>query len=101
MGEIRVKVTLTNAMDEILHRSEKLKKSAIGDTKLTRGSSFGAVRSIIPVRVMHSVGVLPSGNHKVEYADGRKDSVPMSGSISSKSSAKIPTIRLWSSAMRW
>jgi len=81
MGEIRVKVILTNLVDEALHRTKKLKKSAIRRYEADAMVDTGAVRSVIPAHVMQSLGVLPRGNRVVEYADGRKETVPMAGSI--------------------
>ncbi len=75
MGEIRVKVTLTNAMDEQLLRRKKLKKSAVRRYEADALIDTGAVRSVIPVQVMEKLGVLPRGKRVAEYADGRKETV--------------------------
>jgi hypothetical protein len=47
MGEIRVKVLLTNSVDEALCRRKKLKKSAIRRYAADAMVDTGAVRSII------------------------------------------------------
>jgi clan AA aspartic protease len=75
MGEIRVKVLLTNSMDEALHRRKKLKKAQIRRYEADAVVDTGAVRSVIPAHVMDKLGVLSRGNRVVEYADGRKDMV--------------------------
>src|SRR6516165_7328725 len=55
MSEIRVKVLLTNAIDESLHRRRKLKKSAVRRYESDALVDTGAVRSIIPVQVMEKL----------------------------------------------
>ena len=46
MGEIRVKVLLTNSVDEAIHRRKKLKKSAVRRYEADAMVDTGAVRSI-------------------------------------------------------
>ena len=75
MGEIRVKVILTNSADEMAHRRRKLKKSAIRCFEADALVDTGAVRSVIPIHVMEKLGVMERGQRIAEYADGRKESV--------------------------
>ncbi len=75
MGEIRVKVMLTNSTDEALNRRRKLKKSSIRRFEADALVDTGAVRSVIPVHVMEKLGVLERGQRVAEYADGRKETV--------------------------
>ena len=77
MGEIRVKVMLTNSMDEALHRRKKLKKSAVRRYEADALVDTGAVRSVIPAHVMQALGVLSRGDRVAEYADGRKETVAL------------------------
>jgi hypothetical protein len=81
MGEIRVKVLLTNSADEMAHRRRKLKKSAIRRFEADALVDTGAVRSVIPVHVMQALGVLPRGNRLAEYADGRPETVAVTEPI--------------------
>jgi hypothetical protein len=75
IGEIRVKVILTNSTDEALNRRRKLKKSAIRRFEADALVDTGAVRSVIPAHVMGKLGVMARGQRVAEYADGRKESV--------------------------
>src|SRR5207244_11789458 len=75
MGEIRVKVILTNAMDESQYRRRKLKKAAMRRYEADALVDSGAVRSVIPIQVMEKLGILTRGRRVAEYADGRKESV--------------------------
>jgi len=81
MGEIRVKVLLTNSMDEALHRRKKLKKSQIRRYEADALVDTGAIRSVIPAHVMERLGVLASGQRVAEYADGRKETVGLTEPI--------------------
>lgn len=81
MGEIRVRVTLTNSMDEALHRRKKLKKSAVRTYEADALVDTGAVRSVIPSHVMQALGVLSRGERVAEYADGRKEAVSITEPI--------------------
>jgi clan AA aspartic protease len=75
MGEIRVKVVLTNSADEMANRRRKLKKSAIRRFEADALVDTGAVRSVIPAHVMEKLGVMERGQRVAEYADGRKETV--------------------------
>lgn len=81
MGEIRAKVILTNALDELLYRTKKLKKSAVRRYEADALIDTGAVRSVIPAQVMEKLGVLTRGKRVAEYADGRKETVGITGPI--------------------
>jgi predicted aspartyl protease len=81
VGEIRAKVLLTNSVDEALHRRKKLKKSQVRRYEADAMVDTGAVRPIIPAHVMQQLGVLSCGDRVAEYADGRKDTVPVTEPI--------------------
>lgn len=81
MGEIRVKVLLTNSLDEALNRRKKLKKSAVRRYEADALVDTGAVRSVIPAHVMQALGVLSRGNRVAEFADGRKETVAVTEPI--------------------
>ncbi len=81
MGEIRVKVMLTNAFDEELHRQRKLAKKKIRTYEADAMVDTGAVRSVIPAHVAKMLGVGIRGIRLVSFADGRSEKVPVSGAI--------------------
>jgi hypothetical protein len=81
MGEIRVKVLLTNSLDEALNRRKKLKKAAVRRYEADAMVDTGSVRSIIPSHVMQALGVMSRGNRVVEYADGRTETVAVTEPI--------------------
>ena len=75
MGEIRIKVLLTNAVDESLQRQKKLAKKKVRTYEADALVDTGAVRSVIPSHVLEVLGVGIRGNRVAEYADGRQETV--------------------------
>lgn len=81
MGEIRVKVLLTNATDAALHQEKKLAKKKIRTYEADAIVDTGAVRSVIPPHVLKKLGVTLRGTRVARYADGRKEEVGVSNGI--------------------
>jgi hypothetical protein len=81
MGEIRVKVLLTNSVDEALCRRKKLKKSAVRRYEADAMVDTGAVRSIIPAHVMEALGLMSRGNRVAEYADGLEEALVLGDEV--------------------
>lgn len=81
MGEVRVKVKLTNAFDEGLARRGNINKGEIRTYEADALVDTGAVSSVVPANVMERLGVLSVGTRVAEYADGRKDTVELTEPI--------------------
>lgn len=81
MGEVRVKVKLTNAIDEGLARRGHIEDSEIRRYEANALVDTGAVSSVVPANVMEQLGVLSIGTRVAEYADGRKDAVKLTEPI--------------------
>ena len=81
MGEVRVKVTLTNAMDDALARHGKLDAKKIRSCVVDALIDTGAVCSVLPPQVVQTLGLKIRGRRIAEYADGRKDSVGVTESV--------------------
>ena len=75
MGEIRVKVTITNTSDDVLARRGQLDRDKVRTYIADAMVDTGAVRSVIPSHVLDRLGVITRGNRVAEYADGRKETV--------------------------
>ena len=75
MGEIRIKVKLTNAIDEALARRGQLKPEQVRSYELNALVDTGAVRSVVPPQVLEQLGLQLRGQRVAEYADGRKEPV--------------------------
>lgn len=79
MGEVRVKVKLTNALDEALARRGQLSEVRTYETEALVDT--GAVSSVVPVHVMQQLGLGARGRKVAEYADGRQEVVEVTESI--------------------
>ena len=75
MGEVRVKVKLTNAVDESLERRGQLTEGQVRVDEADALVDTGAVRSVIPIHVVERLGLKIRGQRVAEYADGRQDTV--------------------------
>ncbi|MGH9946855.1 MAG: aspartyl protease family protein [Pyrinomonadaceae bacterium] len=81
MGEVRVKVKLINAADEFMARRGKIDAGEIRVYEADAMVDTGAVQTVIPVDVLKMLGLETPRQSGVEYADGRKEVVPVSEGI--------------------
>lgn len=75
MGEVRVRVKLTNAVDEALVRRNQLRSDQVRVYEATALVDIGAVRSVLPPHVAERLGLAVRGQRVAEYADGRQEIV--------------------------
>ena len=75
MGEIRVRVRLVSALDEMLARRGQLPADQVRIYEADAMVDTGAVRTVIPVHVLQQLGLDVRGQRVAEYADGRQDMV--------------------------
>ena len=75
VGEVRVRVKLTNALDEALARRGQLATDQMRVYEAQALVDTGAVRSVLPVQVVQQLGLQIRGQRVAEYADGRRDVV--------------------------
>jgi len=81
MGEVRVKVRITNGMDEMRVKAGELKSE---DVRTFEGEALvdsGTVKTVIPASVMQQLGIPIMSERPVRYADGRIETVPVTGTI--------------------
>ncbi|MCD9188187.1 MAG: hypothetical protein LUM44_17345 [Pyrinomonadaceae bacterium] len=81
MGEVRVRVKLTNALDRALARRGKIKDSEIRTYEADALIDTGAVSSVVPLNVMQQLGLEVDGQRVAEYADGRNEVVNLTEPI--------------------
>jgi clan AA aspartic protease len=81
MGEVVVKVILTNAGDDTLVRRGLMKKEDIRTYLADAIVDTGAVSTIIPIHVVEKLGLGIRKHTVAEYADGRKDTVGVTESL--------------------
>jgi len=75
MGEVRVRVKLTNPFDETLAAMGQLDPSAVRSYEADALIDTGAVRCVVPAAVVDQLGVRRVGTRNAEYADGRVEEV--------------------------
>jgi clan AA aspartic protease len=74
MGEVRVKVTLTNAVDEALVRRGLLSADSVRHYEADALVDSGAIRSVLPRHVVEQLGLAIVRTTRVTYAnDGAED----------------------------
>ncbi|MBM2814142.1 MAG: clan aspartic protease [Ignavibacteria bacterium] len=81
MGEVRIKTSIYNAMDEALARRGRIRPDEIRKYEADAMIDTGAIRTVIPTFVLEQLGLEIRGKRVAEYADGRKDSVGVSEPI--------------------
>jgi len=75
MDEVRIRVKLTNAVDEALARRGKLPTNEVRSYEADALIDTGAISSVIPPFVVQQLGLMAARKRSVEYADGRIEAV--------------------------
>jgi len=75
MGEVRVAVKLTNAVDEALVRRGMMTPEQVRTYEADALVDTGAVRMVVPPEVATRLGLGVRGQRVAEYADGRTEAV--------------------------
>ncbi len=81
MGEVRVKVKLTNTLDRALARRGNITEEEIRTYEADALIDTGAVSSVVPPNVMSQLGLQADGQRVAEYADGRNEVVDLTEPI--------------------
>jgi len=81
MGAVRVKVKLTNAIDEGLVYRGLLNPNLLRVYEAEAVINTGAVRTAIPVEVCEHLGLRIRSQEIAKYADGRQEAVGLTGPI--------------------
>jgi predicted aspartyl protease len=75
LGEVRVKVKLTNAGDEVLVRRGLLTADKIRSFEADALVDTGAVRSVLPMHVVQRLGLATVGQARATYANDLTEDV--------------------------
>jgi clan AA aspartic protease len=81
MGEIKAKVTLTNAFDEELASNGQLDPDKVRKLVLDAVVDTGAISSILPAHIVEKLGLRIRGRRVARYADGRNDAVGVTSPV--------------------
>ncbi|MBF2064446.1 MAG: retroviral-like aspartic protease family protein [Calothrix sp. C42_A2020_038] len=75
MGEVRVKVKLINAVDEILVNRGLLNPNQLRTYETEALVDTGAVRTVLPRQIVEQLGLKIRGHQTAQYADGREETI--------------------------
>lgn len=75
MGEVRVHISLTNAIDDALVRRGQMSAEQVRTQQLEALVDTGAVNCILPPFVADELGLARPFRQMAEYADGRREEV--------------------------
>ena len=81
MGEVRVKVKLSNVADQALAAAGQLTPDQIRYVEIEVMVDTAAVRSCIPAPLLERLGLKPYDQVTVELADGRKSDVGIADGV--------------------
>jgi clan AA aspartic protease len=81
VGEIKVRVRLSNTFDEMLQRRGKLGKRKVRSIETDAVVDTGAVRSAIPPFILKRLGAMSADKGVATYADGRTEELPVAEPI--------------------
>lgn len=81
MGEVKVKVKLTNALDEMLARRGQLSTDQVRSYEAAAIVDTGAVCSVLPIHVVQRLGLDIRKQGVAGYADGRLESVGITDAV--------------------
>ncbi|RIK82613.1 MAG: clan AA aspartic protease [Planctomycetota bacterium] len=81
MGEVRVKVKLTNSADDELAATGAIPPSRVRTLNAEAIVDTGAIRCVIPQSLLEQLGVRIRGKEVAHLADGRAETVPRTASI--------------------
>ncbi len=81
MGEVKVKIKLTNNVDDVMARPGKLPRNEVRFLELEGVVDTGAVAITLPSHVVEQLGLTRIGKQVAQYADGRLDEVDVTEAV--------------------
>lgn len=75
MGEVRVQVKLTNAIDEALVNRGLLNPTQLRVYEIQALVDSGAVRTVLPMPIVQQLGLRIRSQQVAKYADGREETI--------------------------
>ena len=81
MGEVKVKLKLTNQTDEVLAHKQKIAPDEVRSLELEGGVDTGAVSLSLPSPVAETLGLERLGKYVAQYADGRMEEVDVTEAV--------------------
>lgn len=79
MGAVRVKVKLTNAIDEELVRRGLLDRHELRSCEVDALVDTGAVRTVLPDAIVQQLGLRIRGQQTAQFANGTEEVIGLTG----------------------
>src|SRR5215813_8462786 len=89
MGQVRVRVILTNHREEVMARLRQLAPEQVHRYETEALIDTGAVRSTIPAAVAERLGLFRLRKTDAKYEDGRVEEVDMTEAVTVEILARI------------
>lgn len=81
MGEVRVNVKLTNAIDNELVQRGLLNPANLRVYKASALIDTGAARTVISMQIVQQLGLRILGQQPAKYADGRQETIALTEDV--------------------
>uniref|UniRef100_B8HLV5 Peptidase A2 domain-containing protein n=1 Tax=Cyanothece sp. (strain PCC 7425 / ATCC 29141) TaxID=395961 RepID=B8HLV5_CYAP4 len=81
MGAVRVKVKLTNAIDEELVRRGLLDRHELRSCEVDALVDTGAVRTVLPEAIVQQLGLRIRGQQTAQFANGTEEVIGLTGPV--------------------
>lgn len=81
MGFVRVKVKLTNAVDEILVNRGLLNPNQLRVHETQALVDTGAVRTVLPMAIVQQLGLRIRSHQTAKYTDGREEKIGLTEAV--------------------
>ncbi len=81
MGEVRIKVKLSNVADQAAVAAGQLSPDQVRNVEADAMVDTGAVRSCVPAPLLEQLGIKPYDRVTIELADGRKNEVGIADGV--------------------
>ncbi|MCP3956459.1 MAG: clan AA aspartic protease [bacterium] len=78
MGEVKIRISLTNAIDEGMARRGTLRVEEVRTEEIEAIVDTGAITCVLPRSVVDRLGVVSAFRQVAVYADGRREEVDVS-----------------------
>ncbi len=78
MGEVKVRISITNAVDEGNMRRGRLSADEVRREEVEAIVDTGAITCVLPSALVEKLGVVPAFRQVAAYADGRREEVDVS-----------------------
>ena len=81
MGEVKVKIKLTNQTDEVMAHKKKLAPNEVRSLEIEGVIETGAVSLSLPSHIVETLGLERLGKYVAQYADGRLEEVDVTEAV--------------------